>query len=325
MKRKRWKITGWILLCILLLYCIVLNIAISALLRPSFMQKLDSFEAATEKGYSQQVYTEDIVSSEKASRSAMKEWWSETPYQKYAITSADGLRLIAGAFLQEDSHCWVFLLHGYTGWKEENYEFAMWYYQHGFNVLAADSRAHGESEGDIIGMGYLDIADNLAWIDAILRLDPEAEIVLHGQSMGAAAALMLTGEASLPSAVKACVADAPYTTAYDMFAFKLKDWTGLPPWSVMPAMDSFIRLRFGYSLKDASALSAVTKSTVPTLLIHGEEDAIVPCAMSARIYDAMQCENKARFTVPGAGHVQSMYKDPEGYYASIDKLIQESL
>lgn len=36
------------------------------------------------------------------------------------------------------------------------------YAEKGFNVLVPDLRAHGESEGEIIGMGWLDRLDLIA-------------------------------------------------------------------------------------------------------------------------------------------------------------------
>ena len=40
--------------------------------------------------------------------------------------------------------------------------------------------AHGESEGEIIGMGWLDRLDLIAWIQLILDEQPDASIILHG-------------------------------------------------------------------------------------------------------------------------------------------------
>ena len=42
-------------------------------------------------------------------------------------------------------------------------------------------------------MGWLDRKDVLQWIDWVLAQDSEAEIVLHGVSMGAATTMMTAG------------------------------------------------------------------------------------------------------------------------------------
>ena len=58
------------------------------------------------------------------------------------------------------------------------------YYEHGFNVLLPDDRASGKSEGNHIGISYLDKDDMKLWINWILNEDPDAKIIVHGVSMG---------------------------------------------------------------------------------------------------------------------------------------------
>ena len=45
-------------------------------------------------------------------------------------------------------------------------------------------------------MGWLDREDILRWIDFILADDPQAKIVIHGISMGAATTMMTAGEST---------------------------------------------------------------------------------------------------------------------------------
>lgn len=61
----------------------------------------------------------------------------------------------------------------------------------------------------------------IVWINEILAYDEQANIVLYGESMGAATVLMAAGE-GLPKQVKAVVEDCGYTTAYAMFKDQLK-------------------------------------------------------------------------------------------------------
>lgn len=51
-------------------------------------------------------------------------------------------------------------------------------------------------------MDYLDQYDIRYWIDYIVEKAPEAEIVLHGVSMGAATLMMLSGQEDIPDNVK---------------------------------------------------------------------------------------------------------------------------
>ena len=64
------------------------------------------------------------------------------------------------------------------------------YYEMGYNVLLPNNRAHGNSEGNYIGMGWLDKDDIACWVNWINKQDPNAKIILHGVSMGAATTMM---------------------------------------------------------------------------------------------------------------------------------------
>ena len=242
-----------------------------------------------------------------------------------SVVSVDGYRLVANEFLtDEDSHTWVLVLHGYTGWKEEMYPFAYWYYEEGYHVIVPDLRCQGESDGDFIGMGWSDHYDCMLWLDYILSQDGDAQIIVHGQSMGAATALMMTGEESLPDNVVAVISDCAYTDAYSMFGEKIKEWFGLPAFPLVDSACVVLRLRGGYDLKDASAVDAVVRSRVPILFIHGEEDAMINVQMSRDLYEAARCR-KELLIIEGAGHAQAQDKEPETYFGSIREFLRECL
>lgn len=303
------------------LFFVCANFLVSAALVPSTMEKLEAFESITQESVEALVHTEDIEENRQTALNQTEQWYGSVESKRIVQESEDGYELVARVFPQEDSHKWVLILHGYTGWKEEMYTFAHWYYEQGYQVITPDMRCHGESGGDFIGMGWTDRLDNRLWLEYILDKDPEAEIVIHGQSMGAACALMMSGD-DLPENVKAVISDCAYTDAYAMFQKQMKDWFHLPAFPLLDAANLMLQLRGGYDLKDASALSQVKKSNIPTLFIHGMEDDMVPYEMSEKLYDAASCE-KELFLVEGAGHAQAPDKDPEGYFGAVESFLEK--
>ena len=298
-------------------YIILINVLVSAALIPSFMDRLETADRITERSYNEQVQSDELDRQVKETIDETVEWYKTVPLDFLETESSDGYRLVSVEFFPgvegaerqpEDTHMWVLLLHGYTGQKEEMYPLARWYQQQDFHVIVPDMRCQGESEGDFIGMGYTDSEDNMLWIREILRQDPEAKIILHGQSMGASCALMMSGREDLPENVMAVISDSAYTDAYSMFCDRFHAWFHLPPVLAVPAANLFLQMRGGYDLRDASA--------VPTLFIHGEEDKMIPPAMVQELYDAASCE-KELMIVPGAGHVQAADVAPEGYFDTI--------
>ncbi|MCH5255516.1 MAG: alpha/beta hydrolase [Lachnospiraceae bacterium] len=305
----------------IILYLALVNFLVSAALVPSFMRKLESFERITNESYEAQVHTSDIKVNRQLVLNEVNEWLEIAEGQKISAKTEDGYTLIAKEFFADnDSHKWVLLLHGYTGWKEEMYPFAYWYHEQNYHVIVPDLRCQGESEGDFIGMGWTDHYDCERWINYILSCDPDSQIVIHGQSMGAATSLMMTGEEKLSDHIKAVVSDCAYTDAYSMFGEKIKDWFHLPAFPLVDSACVMLRLRGGYNLKDASAINAVRKSSTPTLFIHGDADALISVQMTKDLYEAANCQ-KELLIVEGAGHAQAQDKDPGTYYGTVEAFL----
>lgn len=308
---------------VIVLYFVLVNILIDAALVPSFMKKLEAFDRITVESYAAQVQTSDIKVNHQIGLNETNKWLENAECQKISEETEDGYKLVAEEFFaKEDSHKWALVLHGYTGWKEEMYPFACWYYEEGYHVVVPDLRCQGESEGDFIGMGWSDHYDCNLWISYILSQDADARIIIHGQSMGAATALIMTGEEDISESIVAVISDCAYTDAYSMFGEKIKEWFSLPAFPLVDSACIVLRMRGGYNLKNASAINAVRKSNTPTLFIHGDSDAMISVEMTKELYEAASC-SKQLLIVEGAGHAQSQDKDPDTYYGTIKSFLED--
>ena len=196
-----------------------------------------------------------------------------------------------------------------------------YFYDMGYNVLIPDLRGHGKSEGDYIGMGWKDRLDIISWINFIIKENPNAEIVLHGTSMGAATVLMTSGE-NLPSNVKAIVADCAYTSAWDEFSYQLETYLKVPSYYILNVTNMVTKLKAGYSLKEASALECVKKATVPILYIHGDKDKFVPYSMMDKLYDATNSP-KEKLTIEGGEHANSDLVSPFLYWLTVEDFLNQ--
>lgn len=243
---------------------------------------------------------------------------TESNYSDETITSFDNLNLHAYKVLnQNTSNKWVIAVHGYTSEGINMSSYAKNYYDMGYNVLIPDLRSHGSSEGNYIGMGWDDRLDVIDWINTILEDNPNAEIVLHGVSMGAATVSMVSGE-NLPSNVKAIIADCGYTSVWDEFAYQLDDLFSLPEFPILNVSSLVSKVRAGYFLGEASALEQVAKSKTPILFIHGDEDDFVPYYMMEELYNATSSE-KEMLTIKNAGHAKASEVDPETYWTTVNE------
>lgn len=249
-----------------------------------------------------------------------KEWYENSTKEEMEIVSGDGLTLKGVFFPGEGSHNYALVIHGYSSCKEDTFVYAAKFAKLGMNVLCPDMRAHGESEGTYIGMGWLDRKDVLLWIDEIVKKDGDANIMLFGVSMGGATVLMTSGE-ELPGNVKVIVSDCAYKDVWNIFSDELKFIFRLPSFPLMNTASLVAKIRAGYTFSEASAINQVKKTKVPILFIHGLEDTFVKTYMCNELYEACPTK-KDIMIVDGADHGVSIYRDPEGYFAKIEGFLE---
>lgn len=223
----------------------------------------------------------------------------------------------SGATTSPDDR-WALVVHGYRDTNQSGYvlDMVQHYYAAGFNVLTPDLRASGQSEGDYVGMGWLDRLDILDWIDWILAQNADAQIVVHGVSMGAATTMMVAGEET-PAAVVAFVEDCGYTSVWDVFSSELSRRFGLPEFPLLHSASALSGLMAGYSFEEASALEAVARSEKPMLFIHGTADDFIPFDMMGQLYDAKTAGDKEMLISEGAGHAEAMYELGDAYWDTV--------
>lgn len=249
------------------------------------------------------------------------DWMMAQPHEDVWIRSKDGLKLHGTYFPGNGGTKAVICFHGYTSKGLNDYGSLSYYYlDHGFRMLLIDERAHGDSEGTYIGFGTMDRLDGLEWVRWMIeKTGDDAQILLHGNSMGGATVCMMGGM-DLPRQVKGIVSDCAFTSARDVFTHVLHSMYHLPAFPMIQIADRVNRKKAGYGLDDCNAAREVRKAKVPFLFIHGDEDIFVPCWMCEEIYK--NCASpKTKLIVKGAGHGESYYKDTKAYEEALDVFI----
>ena len=220
---------------------------------------------------------------------------------------------------EKPSHKWAILVHGYSSRPRTMAKQGYHYAKMGFNTLFPFMRGHRNDEHRHTTFGYYEHFDVIEWINYIISGDPDAEILIHGCSMGAATTMLATGE-KLPANVKCAVADCGFTSAWEEFEEQIGNILHLPAFPFLPAANLFCKAFLGWDFKKCSPKEAVARSVTPTLFIHGEDDTFVPYRMMDVLYESCSAE-KDRLSVPGAKHDESCEKSPELYWEKTDPFI----
>ena len=237
------------------------------------------------------------------------------PWEDVAIRAGDGIPLRGRYYHFAEDAPLLILCHGYRSNALRDCCGAhILTRKLGYNALVIHQRAHGESGGRTITFGIRERHDVRLWTEyAAERFGADTPVVLFGLSMGAATVLMGCREGYSEN-VRGIIADSPYSSPADIIKKVCKD-EGYPPFLYIFA-ELGARIFGGFRLRSCTALDAVKHSSVPILLIHGEDDRMVPCDMSRKIAEA--CPARCRIlTIPGAGHGLGYMTDPQAYERAV--------
>lgn len=241
-------------------------------------------------------------------------------FEQIYIKNRKGKKLAAKYFHIKDGAPIAIIFHGYKGRAMSDpaggYEILR---NLGINVLIPDHRAHGESHGRTITFGIKERLDCVDWVRYLNdRFSPTA-IFLMGVSMGAATALMASGE-QLPSNVKGVIADCGFSSPEKIIRKVIGLDMKLPQRLLFP----FVRLAgmvYGrFDICSYDAVKAVSRTNLPILIIHGEADDFVPCEMAYEICKSGKCQ---LLTVSEATHGMSYIYDTEKYTDTVSDFIMK--
>ena len=235
--------------------------------------------------------------------------------------SPDGLRLSARLLPGDGSHRWVLAFHGYCNRPTAMSLYSRHFHAQGFTVLAPSARAHGDSEGRWIGMGWPERLDAVDWTSWILEQDPQAQICLFGTSMGAATVCTTAGE-QLPAAVRCGISDSSFTSVWDEFLSQMERVFHIPMQPVLWLIDRMAAPRTGWDFREASPEKQLQKARMPMLFLHGEKDRFVPYAMLDRVSAACGSAVKEACGIPEAGHCRGVSVNPELYWSVVDGFLE---
>lgn len=206
-------------------------------------------------------------------------------FEHIRVPTGDGLMLDGWCVPDPGASRTIIICHG-AGANKGNF---VWFLgplaHHGYNVVFFDFRAHGASGGRMTTYGIRERRDVLAVVDWLKRQRPQQSqiIVGLGSSQGAMALALAAAEEPRLDAV---ILDSPFTSPYEL----AHHHAGRVP-VVGPAMVSIIMagmsVQTGADFFNTSAVTAVASmGNRPVMVIHGDDDVMMPASHSQALYDA---------------------------------------
>ena len=181
------------------------------------------------------------------------------------IAAADGVALVAWYALARDGKPTILYFHGNAANAANRAPRIELIQENGFGVLYLNNRGYGGSRGRPTEEN--NVADAIVAYDHLIGLGvPAGRIVAYGESLGSGQVVRLA--AARP--VAAIVLEAPLTSTVDV------------------ARSTYFWLPIGLLIADKydneRNIRSVTAS--PVLILHGEQDGVIPVEMGRRVFRA---------------------------------------
>ncbi|TLY26837.1 MAG: alpha/beta hydrolase [Nitrospirae bacterium] len=226
---------------------------------------------------------------------------SGLPLEDVWFPATDGTRLFGWYVESSGSPAVLLWCHGNAGNIINRLDNLRELYHLGLSVFLFDYRGYGRSQGRPSEEGlYQDALGAYAHVTGTRRIRPE-RIVLFGRSLGAAVA----GEVASQRPVAGLILESSFPSVEALARFH---YFGLPVHWLIGA-----RFNLADKLKHVS---------VPILVIHGDQDEIVPIHLGRQVFEAAK-DPKAFYVVPGADHNNLYLVGGRAYFQRLKRIVEE--
>lgn len=230
--------------------------------------------------------------------------WSPVGLQCEDVEFAtpDGMRLHGWYCPVQRPRCVFLMAHGNAGNITHRADLIkLWQRLLNVSVFVFDYRGYGRSAGRPHESGvYTDARAAYRWLTANKGIAPD-DVVLFGESIGAAVALQLASEVTH----RALILESPFTSAVDVGQ---RTFPWLPVRWIM-------RNRF-------ASIEKIGRYHGPLLIIHGTQDTLIPFDMGQALFNRAN-EPKRFYPVAGADHNDVALTGGRAYFQALDDFLRD--
>jgi fermentation-respiration switch protein FrsA (DUF1100 family) len=202
----------------------------------------------------------------------------------------------------ENSQKCALLLHGVRSDRRSMIQRAKFLKGIGLTSLLIDMQAHGETPGQEISFGHLEAKDAENGMEYLKRKLGCEKILVIGQSLGGAAALLGT----VASKADALILESVFPTIEEAVKNRLEVKLGPFGRLIAPLLYLQIPLRVNVPLAELRPIEGLKKLSTPVFIIGGEADLSTKVEETVRMYNVTTSEKKL-WVVNGAAH-QDIHK-----------------
>jgi alpha-beta hydrolase superfamily lysophospholipase len=202
---------------------------------------------------------------------------------------------------------WILFFHGNGEVVSDYDEISPFYYQKKINLVVADYRGYGASTGtptltDLVKDAHV-VFKHVR--EELSRQNLRKDLWVMGRSLGSIAALELASQHQ--QKMKGLIIESGFPSVVRiMFHLGMS----------APVM--------GREKIDRECLERIKKIFLPTLIIHGDQDSLVPLENAKAIYEHLGTREKKLLVIPSATHNDIMLVGFKDYFNAIQQFVQKT-
>lgn len=204
-------------------------------------------------------------------------------YKNILFDSKDGTRLhswFLPAQKMNGKKGLVVLFHGNAQNLSSHYLSVSWMVQYGYDVWVWDYRGYGLSQGEASSKGIAEDAKAaLAFMEKLHSKKPYEKLILVGQSLGGNILTKALSDYPQQEKIDALVLDSTFLSYTEMAKNRLQSVWFFYPFSFLSSL---------LISDEYSAMGHIDKIKIPTLVIHGKKDPVVPFFFGEEIFSKLQ-------------------------------------
>ena len=231
--------------------------------------------------------------------------YKEQDLKDLLISVSEDVSVGARVFLDNKNFPNILFFHGNAELAQEYDDISNFYKNHNCNLIVSDYRGYGLSSGisekDNLLSDSVKIFD---YIENFLSAEGfDGPVIVMGRSLGSASAWEIASKRL--KNIGAVIIESGFATEYPLL-----DLMGIAPSSIE------------FSLNDGFGnLEKIKKYKKPLLIIHAEEDHIVPLSEGELAYKTALSKNKKIVVVESANHNNIIYRLGDRYFKDIEDFI----
>jgi len=225
----------------------------------------------------------------------------------YSVPVGDEISIGCRFYVHSLSSPSILFFHGNGEVVSDYDDIAAIYNEQGINLFVADYRGYGASGGTPTFAGMVGDAHTVfkAFLSILRSNGHSGGVVVMGRSLGSMSAIELA---------HSCQEQMEGLIIESGFASMLRLLT---------------HLGFPGELPDISEvafpnMAGMRSVTLPTLILHGEHDNLIPVSEAIDLYESSAAQSKELVVISGAGHNDIMMVGMEKYFKAIREFVLES-